>query len=163
MKRVNHLVSWVGMDVAVAGIACMPDDSILGIGNDKSLWKRATLTSDWVHLDNTGTKNVSITYLPPLPMLIEVGMDNGLWTRTTLTSPWVQVPSSGPVTSITSTSDGNFVASATDGRLMARPALACPNGMVANCQATGVTSVSALPDGEPLWRTLNKFSEGALF
>jgi hypothetical protein len=131
----------------VSGIACLPDDSTLGVGNDKSLWRRATLTSDWVHLDNTGTKNLSITYLPALPMLIGVGMNSGLWTRATLTSAWVQVPNSGAVTSITMTSDGNFVASATDGRLMARPALACPYGMVANCQATGVTSVSALPDG----------------
>jgi hypothetical protein len=59
------------------------------------LWTRATLTSNWQNVPNSG----SVLNVAAMRdgKIIGVGMKNDLWTRATLTSNWQNVPNSGSV------------------------------------------------------------------
>src|SRR6266567_4861899 len=73
--------------------------AILGIGQDRILYTRATLTSPWVQVPNSGL--VTAVTVMRDGSIVGIGLDRLLYTRATLFSPWVQVANSGLVTPVT--------------------------------------------------------------
>src|SRR6266704_3045582 len=98
--------------------------AILGIGQDRTLYTRSTLTSQWVQVPNSGLV-IGITVMRD-GSIVGIGQDHILYTRATLNSPWAQVPNSGLVTAVTVMHDGSIVGIGLDRLLYTRATLFSP-------------------------------------
>ena len=94
---------------------------VIGVGTDKLLYTRETLTSDWKQIPNSGAV-IGIAIMPD-GKIVGIGMDKLLYTRETLTSDWKQIPNSGSVIGITIMPDGKIVGIGTDNLLWTRETL----------------------------------------
>ena len=76
----------------ILAISVMPDDTLLGIGMDNTLFTRANLAY-WTNVPNSAAV-LGVTVMTD-GSILGIGMDNSLFTRATLSSPWVGIPNSG--------------------------------------------------------------------
>jgi microcystin-dependent protein len=94
---------------------------IVGVGTDKYLWLRDTLTSGWVQVPNSGSV-IGVTQMLD-GRTLGIGTDNLLYTRDDLSGPWVQVPNSGAVIGVAQLLDGRILGIGTDKTLYTRDRL----------------------------------------
>ncbi len=119
---------------------------LLGIGMYHQLWYREELTSNWVHVPNSGSV-IGITVLPD-GKILGVGTDHQLWYREELTSNWVHVPNSGAVLDVTVLPDGKILGIGMDYQLWYREELTSNWVHVPNSGA--VIGITIMPDGKIL-------------
>ncbi|KAJ3285175.1 hypothetical protein HDU79_007507 [Rhizoclosmatium sp. JEL0117] len=102
----------------------MPDNSLIVLGLDKTLYTCATLTvwDTCKNVPNSGAA-LSIDLLGDGTTLIGVGTDNQLYTRAGLSGAWVLVPGSGTVVDVTVLANGALLGTAPDGTLYKKTTL----------------------------------------
>ncbi len=127
----------------VTSVTVMPNGTILGVGTDKSLWTRATLSSEWQQVPLSGS--VTSVAVMPNGKILGVGTDKFLWTRDKLNAEWTQVPNSAAVTSVAVMPNGTILGVGTDKFLWTRPTLNAAWTQVPNSAA--VTSVAVMSNG----------------
>jgi hypothetical protein len=127
----------------VTSVAVMPNGTILGVGTDKLLWTRASLTSEWLQIPRSGF----VTSVAALPdgSLLGVGTDQALWSRKTLTSEWASVPNSAPVVGVAVMPSGVILGVGADKALRTKTTLASAWSLVPD--SGSVTSVAVMSNG----------------
>ena len=101
---------------------------LIGVGTDKQLYMRSTLTNPWQLVANSGPV-ISIAVMND-GTIVGVGTDKKLHTRATLTSPWLPVNRS--MISVAVMNDGTIVGVGDDKQLYTRATLTSPWQLVAN-------------------------------
>lgn len=134
--------------------------SILGVGTNHQLYRRAALSSSflpmpglpmltpaaaspWEHVPGSGDV-MAITTLSN-GIIVGVGMNHQLYWRATLSSPWEHVPDSGDVTALAALPDNSIVGVGMDHQLYRRARLSSPWEHVPG--SGDVMDVTALPSG----------------
>ncbi|ORY47629.1 hypothetical protein BCR33DRAFT_764050 [Rhizoclosmatium globosum] len=111
----------------------MPDNSLIVLGLDKTLYTCATLTvwDTCKNVPNSGAA-LSIDLLGDGTTLIGVGTDNQLYTRAGLSGAWVLVSGSGTVVDVTVLANGALLGTAPDGTLYKKTTLSSTWTLVPN-------------------------------
>jgi|GEM_PF-6011253 len=116
---------------------------ILGVGTDKQLYTRDTLTSPWTQVPNSGSV-IDVTILRD-GTILGIGTDNQLYTRATLNSSWVNVPNSGSILGIAVLNDGTILGIGMDYQLYTKATLTAPWVHIPN--SGSVLGITILTDG----------------
>ncbi|RYF64821.1 MAG: WD40 repeat domain-containing protein [Cytophagaceae bacterium] len=129
----------------------MHDGAIAAVGTDHQLYTRATLTSNWVNVPNSGTVNrISVPTNESDNSLYGISLDQKVFRRPQLGGVnWgnpLQV--GGGITSVAELPSGRVIATGSDGQLYTVPTLN-PNWSLVP-KSWSVLSVTTLPDGRLL-------------
>lgn len=112
-------------NVAMLSVSSMPDGALLGVGFNRSLYTRASLTAPWVLVPNSA--GVDSAAMLPDGSVVAVGSgDRKLRMRASLASPWVPIPDGRALKAVAALSNGSIVGLDTDGRLSQRASLSAP-------------------------------------
>jgi hypothetical protein len=128
---------------AVTAVTALANGVIVGVGTDRQLYTRFTLTAPWAAQANSG--DVIGVFELITGSWIGVGTDGSLYASTRLGQRWTQVPDSGDVIAVTGTSDGGILGVGRDQQLATRLTPASPWVPVPN--SGDVVSVTVLKDG----------------
>lgn len=127
---------------AVTFITVLPDGTLAGIGTDKNVYTRQSLTDSWALIADSG----SVTSLSTLGGLyIATGTDNQIYYTLSLGTAWQLASNSGAVTCVTFLSDGRILGIGTDQSLYVRSDL--NDVWVPIPESGNVVSVAVLSDG----------------
>jgi hypothetical protein len=128
----------------IVSISAMPDGTLLGVGSDKRLWTKASLTShDWIPVPNSGDVTAAVGLADGV--IAGVGTDMALWLRPTLTGSWTRANNNNTtIKGLTVLGDGSLVAVGTNGGLWTRTYL--NTAWVSIPQSGTVKSATAMPD-----------------
>ncbi|MCF8056709.1 MAG: WD40 repeat domain-containing protein [Desulfocapsa sp.] len=119
---------------------------LIGVGENKGLWTKATLTSSWVMQPQDG--EVLDVAVMPDGRILGVGNSYGLWVKNSLTSPWTAVPGSGNVISACVMNNGTILGVGINKGLLTKATLTSP--WVMQPQDGEVLDVAVMPDGRIL-------------